>query len=264
MTRSIISYAAAVSAGPEAVGGKGWNLGRLHRYGFVVPQGGILAADAYTQFMAQPELQCLCNKLAHVPAEDSASAEIASALHTLRAQIEAVPFAAEVESAVRAFMSDAGLAAVPVAVRSSATAEDSSAASFAGIHESFLQVLGVEEVLRAIKGCYASLWTPRAVAYRRHRGLADDAVACAVVICAMVTGPEQSPPVAAGVAFSCDPRSGQRDRVTINAVSGWGEAVVSGAVTPEEVTVVQRSDGEVLHIVRMQEQAQVLTAEQAV
>jgi phosphoenolpyruvate synthase/pyruvate phosphate dikinase len=86
-------------------------------------------------------------------------------------------------------------------VRSSATAEDSAAASFAGVHASFLGVKGLEGVLRAIRGCYASLWTPRAVAYRRHQGLADDAVDCAVVICALVTGPEQSPPVAAGWPF---------------------------------------------------------------
>ncbi len=72
---------------------------------------------------------------------------------------------------------------------------------------------GRQAILQAIKGCYASLWTPHALAYRRKMGLADEAVACAVLICAMIIGPGHLPPIAAGVAFSCDPRTGQRDRV---------------------------------------------------
>jgi phosphohistidine swiveling domain-containing protein len=264
MIQSIVSYDDAASLGPQVVGGKGWNLGRLHRYGFPVPRGGILAADAYAQFMAEPKLQSLCAELARVQSGDGAESEITEILDTLRTRIAAIPLLADVESAVQTFLSDAGLVDLPVAVRSSATAEDSAAASFAGVHASFLGVKGLEEVMQAIKGCYASLWTPRAVAYRRYQGLADDAVACAVVICAMVTGPEQSPPIAAGVAFSCDPRTGQRDRVTINAVSGWGEAVVSGTVSPEAITVVQRADGEPARIERVQEREQVLTDEQAV
>ncbi|HLI07840.1 MAG TPA: PEP/pyruvate-binding domain-containing protein [Ktedonobacteraceae bacterium] len=263
MTRFIISYKDAVSLGPQAVGGKGWNLGRLHRYGFAVPRGGILVANAYTQFLAEPKLQSLCAELARVQSGDGVESEITEILDTLRMCIVATPFPADVERALHTFLTDAALAETSVAVRSSATAEDSAATSFAGVHESFLGVKGHEEVVRAIKGCYASLWTPRAVAYRRQQGLADDDVACAVVICAMVTGPKQTPPAAAGVAFSCDPRTGQRDRVTINAAPGWGEAVVSGTVSPEAITVVQRADGELLRIERAQGQEQVLTDDQA-
>jgi phosphohistidine swiveling domain-containing protein len=264
MAQYIVSYAQAASLSPQAIGGKGWNLGRLHRYGFSVPKGGILVADAYRQFMAGPKLQALCAELARVQAEEGLESEITETLHTLRTGIEATPLPSGVEQAVQAFLLDAGLADVPLAVRSSATAEDSAVASFAGVHESFLGVKGIEGVLQAIKGCYASLWTPRAMAYRRHLGLADEAVTCAVVICALVMGPAQSPPVAAGVAFSCDPRSGQRDRVTINAVSGWGEGVVSGTVSPEAIAVVQRDDGELVRIERAPVREQALTDEQAV
>ncbi len=263
MIQYIVSYDKAAALGPQIVGGKGWNLGRLGRYGFPVPKGGVLVADVYKQFMAESKLHSLETKLAAIRTEEHVESDIAGILHTLRASIEATRLPADVETAVHTFLTDAGLADLPVAVRSSATAEDSAAASFAGVHASFLGVKGLEGVLRAIRGCYASLWTPRAVAYRRYQGLTDDAVACAVVICALVTGPEQAPPVAAGVAFSCDPRTGQRDRVTINAISGWGEAVVSGTVSPEEITVGQRADGEPYRIERALEREQVLSEDQA-
>ncbi|HZU69515.1 MAG TPA: PEP/pyruvate-binding domain-containing protein [Ktedonobacteraceae bacterium] len=263
MSQYIVSYDDAASMGPRAVGGKGWNLGRLHRYGFAVPKGSILVADVYKEFMAKPKLHALCADLAHVQTEDGVESEIAGILDTLRTNILATALPTDIERAIRTFLTDAGLADTPVAVRSSATAEDSATTSFAGIHKSFLSIKDLDEVVRAIKGCYASLWIPRALAYRRHQGMADDDVACAVVICAMVTGPEQSPPLAAGVAFSCDPRIGQRDRVIINAASGWGENVVSGMVSPEAITVVQRADGEPHRIEREQRQEQVLSNAQA-
>jgi pyruvate,water dikinase len=110
-------------------------------------------------------------------------------------------------------------------------------ASFAGIHRSVLGVCGLEAVLGAIKACYASLWTPQALAYRRRLGLTDEAVACSVLLCAMVESTAGGPPFAAGVAFSCDPRTGRRDLVTISASHGLGEAVVGGRVNPEEIAV---------------------------
>src|SRR5262249_42931702 len=142
---------------------------------------------------------------------------------------------------LRSFLEDAGLADRPLAVRSSATAEDGAAASFAGIHRSVLNVRGIEATLAAVKGCYASLWTPQALAYRRRFGLSADEVACAVVVCAMVAQPDGSPPRSAGGAFSCDPRTGNRCQVVINAGRGLGDAVVAGAVNPEEIVVEQRS-----------------------
>jgi rifampicin phosphotransferase len=258
MTQLIVSYQDAVHLGSAIVGGKGWNLGRLQRYGFLVPEGAILSAHIYTQFMKHPTLNALCAEMASVQPGAVTDAGVEDALQTLRVTIEATELPTEVEQAVQAFLTASGLVDVPVAVRSSATTEDSATASFAGIHESFLHVKGSKDVLQAIKRCYASLWTPRALAYRRHQGFSDETVACAVVICSMVTGPMQSPPVAAGVAFSCDPRTGQRDRVTINAAPGWGDVVVSGHVSPEEIIVISGSNGKPSQIKRAKEHPQVL------
>jgi pyruvate,water dikinase len=122
-----------------------------------------------------------------------------------------------------------------VAVRSSATGEDSARASFAGIHRSFLNVNGVAAVEAAAQGCLESLDTPQAVAYRRRMGFTDEEVRCAVVICEMVDARS------AGVAFSCDPATGRRDLVVIDAAEGLGEAVVSGRVNPERVIWRDRS-----------------------
>ena len=119
-----------------------------------------------------------------------------------------------------------GLAEAAVAVRSSATGEDSARASFAGIHRSVLQVRGAAARREAARVCVDSLQTAEAIAYRRRMGFTDDEVRCAVVICEMVEA------VSAGVAFSCDPASGRRDRIVIDAAAGLGEAVVSGRVNP--------------------------------
>lgn len=121
-----------------------------------------------------------------------------------------------------------GILSKPLAVRSSATCEDSARASFAGMHDSFLNVRGTDNIILAVKECYASLWTPRAVAYRRKMKVGDDEVFQAVVILELVEA------VAAGVGFTCDPRSGREDVVLVNANFGLGESVVSGAVEPDE------------------------------
>ena len=123
-----------------------------------------------------------------------------------------------------------GFSNTKVAVRSSATAEDSARASFAGIHRSFLNVLGREGVERAAQGCIDSLATPEAQAYRRRMGFADDEVRCAVVICEMVDA------ICAGVAFSCDPANGRRDLILIDAAEGLGDKLVQGAVNPARIT----------------------------
>jgi pyruvate,water dikinase len=232
VTRTVLlDWLQAAIAGPSICGGKGWTLGRLHRYGFRVPAGGVLAAEVYRQFMATPALQSWQAELADISAEEVVEPTVDQALTAMRAAIVGVALPADVATEVSSFLTTANLDGVPIAVRSSATAEDGATASFAGIHSSVLNVRGTDAVLHAIKECYASLWTPQALAYRRRLDLTDEQVACAVVLCAMV------PAVAAGVAFSCDPRTGRRDLVTINAVHGLGDALVSGRVNPEEISV---------------------------
>ena len=233
----VLSWEEAVTAGVGVVGGKGWNLGRLNRYGFPVPVGGVLPADAYARFMARPELQERAAGLKKVREDDVEAPEVATHLKEIQAAIEHAAVPDEIETAVRDFLAGARLDTAPVAVRSSATAEDSPDASFAGMHRSFLGVTGSEAVIDAVRGCYAALWSDRAVAYRRRSGFEDERVKCAVVICAMIGGREGGPPVAAGVAFSCDPRTGRRDCVTISAATGIGEKVVSGEVNTAEIRV---------------------------
>jgi rifampicin phosphotransferase len=262
MADLVLSYAEAAQAGPEVAGGKGWNLARLHRYGFLVPQGGIVIAQVYAELMAAPELRSLQSELSCVPAADLENPASGERLAALRTAIETAALPQEAVAQMRAFLHDADLAHVPLAVRSSATAEDSAAATFAGVHRTFLQARGLDDVIQAIKGCYASLWTPQALAYRRHLGLDDEAVACAVVICAMVAGPQVGRPELAGVAFTCDPRTGARDRVTISAVRGLGEALVSGRANPEELTVFMGGDGEPTQVRRAAGLQPILASEQ--
>ena len=235
----LLSYAEAAVAGPSVVGGKGWNLGRLARYGFTVPAGAVLAADAYRQHLTDADVGEHLAALADVPAAAAEAPATAAHLDAIRAALTAAPLPAPVTEAIRAFLERAGLGERPIAVRSSATAEDSAEASFAGIHESVLNVVGLNAALDAVRRCYASLWTPRAFAYRRRLAIQDEAIACAVVLCAMVgrAGEPHNPPVAAGVAFSADPRTGRRDLIVLNGAPGLGEALVGGQVEPEEIEV---------------------------
>ena len=118
-----------------------------------------------------------------------------------------------------------------VAVRSSATAEDLPGASFAGQQDTYLNIRGEQAVLEAVKRCWASLWTARAMAYRARQNIAPDEVALAVVVQELVFAE------AAGVMFTANPVNGRRDELMITAAWGLGEAIVSGAVTPDTITV---------------------------
>ncbi|CAG0962438.1 MAG: PEP-utilizing enzyme [Candidatus Methanoperedens sp.] len=221
-----LDWEGSANSGITEVGGKGQNLGSLHRYGFLVPAGGVLTARAYQDFMQHNGLAELIHAAASIKAKEALENE--EMLGEIRRKINEghLPDAIWQELADR--FAGMGLLDKPVAVRSSATAEDSARASFAGVHESFLNVRGLSNIGEAIRNCYASLWTPRAVAYRRKMGFGDNDVAAAVVIMELV------PAVAAGIAFSCDPRTGRRDRIAISANFGLGESVVSGAVEPDE------------------------------
>lgn len=230
----ILNWQEAYVAGPAVVGGKAWNLGRLVRYGFAVPPGVALIAAAYETFIEQNNLRAMIKQVAdQVSLESLANGVGNSTLQRLREQIVCGTMPAALVEAIRKALHDTGLLEQPLAIRSSATSEDSTEASFAGIHDSFLNVCGMADLLAAIPKCYASIWTERAVAYRRKLGISDLDVAPAVVLMQMV------PAVSAGVAFSCDPRSGQEERLVIAANFGLGESVVSGTVDPDEYLLLQ-------------------------
>jgi rifampicin phosphotransferase len=233
----VLGWADAATVGAEVVGGKGANLGRLDRYGFPVPVGGVLTADAYRLFMGNPQLRQLTSAFAEMSVDALLLPDVSERLAAVRQAIESTPLPDPVVIELRAFLHEGGLTQTPMAVRSSATAEDGAAASFAGIHHSYLGLTGEVAVIQGVVRCFASLWTPQAIVYRRRQGFSDDAVACAVVLCAMVREPGSEGPKMAGVAFTCDPRTGRRDVITINAAPGLGEGVVSGGVNPEEIQV---------------------------
>src|SRR3954452_21121713 len=213
---------AEVGAGDVAVaGGKGANLGELVRAGFRVPDGFVVATRLYADALRAASLD---PSAASDPAADGGVASLEEAVRNL-----------ELPAALQTPVLDAyhGLGGGPVAVRSSATAEDLPGAAFAGQQETFLNVVGDEAVLDALRACWASLWGERAVAYRREVGFAG-VPQIAVIVQRMV------PAAYAGVLFTADPVTGERDRVVIEASPGLGEAVVSGLVTPAHVVVDRR------------------------
>lgn len=222
------------------VGGKGANLGELTRVaGVNVPSGFCLTTVAFRRVTAVARERDArwgetFNELARVSADDLTA--IASLSAELRDIIEATPIPFDVVEAIAGalerFPSDRGWA-----VRSSATAEDLATASFAGLHDSFLGVKGLDDVLRHVVKCWASLFNARAVAYRRRHGMDERAIAMAVVLQEMV------PADHAGVLFTADPVSGNRRTSSIDAVKGLGDALVSGRVTPSTYTL---RDGKVL------------------
>jgi rifampicin phosphotransferase len=203
LVRSLASIRA--SDGPIA-GGKGANLGELISAGFPVPDGFVITTEAYTYAAGAARIE---------PHEPEAAAR------RLRSTVVPKAIAAQALEAYKA-VSDAA-----VAVRSSATAEDLPGASFAGQQDTYLGVTGDEALLDAIRRCWASLWNERAVAYRRVHDIDDVEVKLAVVVQRMVEA------TAAGVLFTADPIIGRRGRAVIDAASGLGEAVVSGAVDPD-------------------------------
>ena len=213
----------------ELAGGKAANLGELVTAGFPVPGGCVLTTDAYRAFVAANGLEERILELATAPPEEGAdAAESIAALFT--AGMIPVDMAWELREAYKALGAGNG-AGVPVAVRSSATAEDLAEASFAGQQETYLNVIGADDLLDAVRECWASLWTERAMAYRARAGIAPQDVALAVVIQEMVDAD------AAGVMFTANPATGNRDEIVIGAAWGLGESVVGGLVSTDDLVV---------------------------
>jgi pyruvate,water dikinase len=216
-------------ADPALVGGKALGLGRLLRAGVTVPPGFVLTAQAFRAFLHANGMPPAL--VAPATLEQDAESQ---ALARLRATRWPDGLRSAVEDAYRELLGLAGQ--VPVAVRSSATAEDSAAASFAGQHATLLNVEGAEALFDGVLACWASLYGATALHYRRAKGVADDAPAMAVVVQALV------PSEASGVAFTLDPVSGDREIVVIEGAWGLGEGVVSGIVTPDHFAV-RKTDG---------------------
>jgi pyruvate, water dikinase len=226
-------------------GGKGASLGELARAGIAVPPGFVVTVDGFAAAMAAIDASgALRAQLEALGTGDQAL--LTRACAALRARIVEAALPSAVADAITA--SYATLAAVPeaapaptdvaVAVRSSATLEDSAAASFAGLQDTYLGVSGALSVLEHVRRCWASLYNEESVDYRRRLGLPEQGLAMAVVVQRMVA------PRAAGVMFTRSPVTGDRSVVAIEGVWGLGSALVSGEVTPDSF-IVSKITGEI-------------------
>lgn len=221
----------------ESVGGKNASLGEMISQlptGVRVPTGFATTAHAFRQFLQHDGLADKINaRLSQLDTEDVRA--LAEAGAAIRAMVEAQPFPADLQQAIHDEFAtlSAGNAAASFAVRSSATAEDLPDASFAGQQETFLNVVGIDDVLHKMKEVFASLYNDRAISYRVHKGFAHADVALSAGVQRMV----RSDLGAAGVMFTIDTESGFEDVVFITSSYGLGETVVQGAVNPDEFYV---------------------------
>ncbi len=229
---------------PEA-GGKGANLGEMFQNKFPIPEGFVVSAGAYFDFVNENGLEAVIReKTKGLDVEDNDSLEAASS--AIRDAIMAGTMSQDTRAeVVRAYNKLCGASLIPteeeqvlVAVRSSATAEDLPEASFAGQQATYLNVKGGDELVDAVKQCWSSLFTNRAVYYRQQKGFDHLKVGIAVVVQRMVQS------VRSGVMFTVDPMSQVRDTLVIEAGFGLGEAVVSGAISPDHYEF-SKSDGQI-------------------
>ncbi len=210
----------------ELVGGKGASLARMAAAGLPVPPGFHLTTAAYRRFVEANGLQtAIVEAASRAVAADPASLELAS--DAIWSLFEGGTMPQEVAGAIHVAYAGLGPGEPAVAVRSSATAEDLPGMSFAGQQESYLNVRGEPALLDAVKRCWASLWTARAIGYRLKMGIDQRSISMGVVVLTMV------PAKVAGVLFTANPTTGERDEMVVNASFGLGEAVVSGRVTPD-------------------------------
>ncbi len=212
-------------------GGKGANLGELIRAGFDVPEGFAITTAAYDLLLQTNGLWAQIRDRLAAPRIDNPASMAEISRHIRDAIRHASVPDPIMDAVIKAHRQLGGGA---VAVRSSATAEDLPGAAFAGQQETFLNVVGEQALLEAVRACWASLWSERAVLYRAHQNVDQTSVKLAVVVQKMV------PADVAGVMFTANPLSGERDELVIDANPGLGEAVVSGLVTPDHFVIIKR------------------------
>ncbi len=225
----------ALGAGDLArAGGKGANLGELTRAGFPVPPGFCVTTEAYRAFLTEaPEAGAALDELAALEPNDAGGARAVG--ERLRNALEATPVPDDLAREIAAAWRRAG-AEHAYAVRSSATAEDLPGASFAGQQDTYLNVRGEDALLDAVRRCWASLFTERAILYRARNGFDHREVALAVIVQRMVDAD------VAGILFTADPASGDRRTTVIDAGFGLGEALVSGVVSADRFRVDRRDN----------------------
>lgn len=224
-----LDFSAIGSEDHARVGGKCASLGQMTQAGVAVPPGFAVTTDAFAAMLDDQGLRAeIARHMTGVDPYDLDSIDRAAQAIRIRIRSHKLPDA--VEAAIRAAYAKMG-GDTPVAVRSSATAEDMPDASFAGQQDTYLWVRGIDDVLEKVRDCWASLYTTRAVAYREKNRIVHADVLMSVGVQKMVNAKT------AGVAMSLDPLNGDRTKIVIDASWGLGEMVVSGIVTPDNYTV---------------------------
>jgi pyruvate,water dikinase len=227
----LITLKAIDDSDKDHLGAKAFCLARMARIRLRVPPGFCLTAEAYKQHLRShrllPTLNSNLDRLKNATGQTKQKI-----LSDIRRAIIAPPVADRLAEQIEAHLRLLGTD--PVAVRSSATAEDLPGHSFAGLHDTFLGINNLEDCLQAIKKCWASLWTQRAYEYREKNGFDHLTVGMAVIVQRLV------PADASGVIFTADPATGQRERIVIEACFGLGDPLVSGRVAPDRFVVDKR------------------------
>ncbi|MBU1110333.1 phosphoenolpyruvate synthase [Patescibacteria group bacterium] len=216
------------------VGGKAANLGEMTQAGFRVPSGFTVTSDAYLEFLKVSQLTGKIRKLlGGLNYEDSKTLQEVS--RQIRALIEKAIMPPDIKQAIlQAYHKMSRDKSLLVAVRSSATAEDLPEASFAGQQQTFLNVSGDKDLLQAVQGCWSSLFTARAIYYREHHGFDHFQVAVAVPVQKMIQSD------VSGIMFTVDPITNNPEVLTIEAVFGLGEGIVSGSMTPDQYSLQKK------------------------
>ncbi len=218
----ILDYETALNAGTIKVGGKGFNLSKLHHFGFLVPKGVVLSDDAYKLFVEENSLfDDISNIEKTITLENIMCDQSVKLLNDLHQKV----LNATLPNKILSELENIEFLSHSLAVRSSATNEDSQEHSFAGIFESYLNVNGIDNLSNAIIKCYASLWTLQALSYQIGKQTSNSAMA--VVIMKMATA------TASGVSFSCNPTNGSEESIIINANFGYGKSIVDGKIEPD-------------------------------
>lgn len=216
------------------VGGKGANLGEMYSLGIPVPNGFVVTADTYFDFIKQNKLKPQIKNILSITNVDHPD-ELQTASKKIRTLIKKAPFthdiSVQIMTAYKKLGNFGGLVDMPVAVRSSATAEDSLDASFAGQQDTYLNVIGETNVLHRVRDCWASLFTPRSIFYRVKKKYDHFKVGVAVPIQKMVQSE------ISGIMFTANPVSNNKNEIIIEAIWGLGEYIVQGVITPDQFII---------------------------
>ena len=216
----------------SSLGGKGYSLAQLARQDYRVPDGFHIATSAYKALIESNDLSSrLIALVKPLVVEDRLSFEKAS--DQIASELNAATMPIAIVDEILAACDKLGAAGF--AIRSSATAEDLPDHSFAGQQSTYLNVIQPEEIIKAVKRCWISLWTSRAMSYRHHAGIEPDKISMAVVVQKMIA------PDVSGVLFTANPVSGERSEFVVNASYGLGDAIVSGEITPDTIVIDYQS-----------------------